>query len=151
VYPRQFVKLIHLKHTRVFYHLRNHCCWHGQLICVCTQPHAPSLVSQDFYGNDTYIHTRTKATNRVTRLGKWVIFLLWTVSLKITEVAHFTGLLFPQLRLCINFDPKGLGLHFGRFHPVTLATNRTVSHFRRRRGKFVTSISISRRLSIFLI
>jgi hypothetical protein len=44
--------------------------------------------------------------------------LLWTVFLKITKVVGYLcnfGLLFPQLRLCINFDKKGAGLHFGRF------------------------------------
>jgi hypothetical protein len=27
--------------------------------------------------------------------------------LKITKVVHILGILFPQLRLCINFDEKG--------------------------------------------
>jgi hypothetical protein len=34
---------------------------------------------------------------------------------KIAKVALNVGLLFPQLLLCINFYPKGVGLLFGRF------------------------------------
>jgi hypothetical protein len=39
--------------------------------------------------------------------------LLWVVFLKIAEVAHIFGLLFPQLRLCINFAKNVLGYVLG--------------------------------------
>jgi hypothetical protein len=35
--------------------------------------------------------------------------------MKITEIAHIVGLLFPQLRLHYVIMTKKVGLHFGRF------------------------------------
>jgi hypothetical protein len=59
---------------------------------------------------------------RVTRLGQFLpigwLFTLGSV-LKLTKVAKFLGLLFPRYQLCINFDKKWVGLHFGRlFHKL---------------------------------
>jgi hypothetical protein len=54
---------------------------------------------------------------RVTRLGDfspiWRLFTLATFW-KITEVPQIFGMLFPCLILCIKFEKKWFGLHFGR-------------------------------------
>jgi hypothetical protein len=65
---------------------------------------------------------------RVTRLGKFSpngqVFTLGRF-LKMTEIApSFGATFFPKYRLCIDFDKKIVGLHFGRIfsrtYPVTL-------------------------------
>jgi hypothetical protein len=63
----------------------------------------------------------------VTRLGEFspnarlfALGIFW----KMTEIAHNFGILFPNFRLCINFDKNGLGYILGDFfanssgHPV---------------------------------
>jgi hypothetical protein len=55
--------------------------------------------------------------------------------LKIEEVAHIFGLLFPRLRLFINFDSTRVGPHLGLFfspqaHLVTLLSSENQSIFR---------------------
>jgi hypothetical protein len=59
---------------------------------------------------------------RVTRLGEFLPFVrLFSLGSfwEITEVAQIYGVLFPQVKLCINFDKKMFGLHFGRlFHKL---------------------------------
>jgi hypothetical protein len=47
---------------------------------------------------------------------------LWTVFFLISETAHIIGLLFPRLRICINFDKKGLGHILGDFLQTQLVT-----------------------------
>jgi hypothetical protein len=47
------------------------------------------------------------------RLFVWCLYILGRF-LKIIKEAHTFGLLFPQVRLCFDFDKKWLGLHFGR-------------------------------------
>jgi hypothetical protein len=50
----------------------------------------------------------------------WAIFrprgdCLLPTDIKITKIASNFGLLFPEYRLCIYFDKRRLGLHFGLF------------------------------------
>jgi hypothetical protein len=55
---------------------------------------------------------------RVTRLGEFSpIGLVFSAEffLKITEVAHIFWPHFPQLRLCIYYEKKVVGLNFGQF------------------------------------
>jgi hypothetical protein len=54
----------------------------------------------------------------VTSFGEfspiWLL-LSFGSSLKIIEVSQILGFLATWLRVCINFDEKSIGLHFGRF------------------------------------
>jgi hypothetical protein len=66
--------------------------------------------------------------SRVTRMGEFSPigrFLSLEFFSKLSEVAYIIGYSFLWKKLCINFDKKWVGLHFGRFlksghHLVTL-------------------------------